>query len=149
MLKIKYNFLPSVARLTIVTVMVTAVSCKNETEKEKIKRTIITMINAIDRKEWSSDKFAVMSWEDWLTSDPMPTAKNLKIPTLMIHSDGAVLPSYTKRYFEQIAAKEKKLHWINSEAEPPFEQFDFFEQLQRNRGISRFFCATIYLFLTF
>ena len=53
-------------------------------------------------KEWSAGKFAVMSWGDWLTADPMPTAPNLHQPTLMIHSDGAVLPQYTKNYFEKI-----------------------------------------------
>ncbi|MEO1653412.1 MAG: alpha/beta hydrolase, partial [Bacteroidota bacterium] len=61
--------------------------------------------------QWSADKFAVMSWEDWLTTDPMPSAKKLKAPTLMIHSDGAVLPQYTKKYFAQIASPDKKLHW--------------------------------------
>ena len=79
-------------------------------------------------KEWSADKFAVMSWEDWLTTDPMPTAENLFTPTLMIHSDGAVLPLYTKTYFEKIAASDKKLHWIDTEMESPFHQFNFYDQ---------------------
>ena len=79
-------------------------------------------------EEWSADKFAVMSWEDWLTTDPMPTAKNLTCPTLMIHSDGAVLPQYTKNYFEKIASADKKLHWIETEMESPFHQFAFYDQ---------------------
>ncbi|MEO1261194.1 MAG: alpha/beta hydrolase [Bacteroidota bacterium] len=79
-------------------------------------------------KEWSADKFAVMSWEDWLTTDPMPTAKNLSCPTLMIHSDGAVLPQYTKNYFDEIASTDKKLHWIETEMESPFHQFNFYDQ---------------------
>lgn len=79
-------------------------------------------------KEWSSDKFAVMSWEDWLTTDPMPTAANLNVPTLMIHSDGAVLPQYTKNYFEQIASTDKKLHWMETELESPFHQFSYYDQ---------------------
>ena len=79
-------------------------------------------------KEWSNDKFAVMSWEDWLTTDPMPTAKYLTQPTLMIHSDGAVLPNYTKKYFEQIAATDKKLHWMETELESPFHQFNYYDQ---------------------
>lgn len=78
--------------------------------------------------EWSDDKFAVMTWEDWLTLDPMPSAQNLKAPTLMIHSDGAVLPNYTKQYFEKIAATDKKLHWIETELESPFHQFNFYDQ---------------------
>lgn len=78
--------------------------------------------------EWSNDKFAVMSWEDWLTTDPMPTARNLNKPVLMIHSDGAVLPQYTKNYFEQIASNDKKLHWMETELESPYHQFSYYDQ---------------------
>ncbi|MGB0523734.1 MAG: alpha/beta hydrolase [Flammeovirgaceae bacterium] len=81
--------------------------------------------------QWSNDKFAVMSWEDWLTYSPMPNAKHLTTPTLMIHSDGSVLPDYTKAYFEQIATDNKKLHWISSGAASPFEQFDFYDQAEK------------------
>ncbi len=83
--------------------------------------------------EWSADKFAVMSWEDWLTYDPMPTAASLNIPVLMIHSDGAVLPDYTKRYFENIKSDRKKLHWISSGAQSPFEQFDFYDDAEKTQ----------------
>lgn len=85
--------------------------------------------------EWSADKFAVMSWEDWLTYDPMPTAARLTAPTLMIHSDGAVLPDYTKQYFANIKSEKKKLHWISSGAQPPFEQFDFYDDAEKT-GLS-------------
>lgn len=78
--------------------------------------------------EWSADKFAVMSWEDWLTADPMSTADQLNTPTLMIHSDGAVLPHYTKQYFEQIASPNKRLHWMETELESPYHQFNYYDQ---------------------
>jgi len=78
--------------------------------------------------EWSNDKFAVMSWEDWLTTDPMPTAKKIEVPTLMIHSDGAVLPQYTKKYFENIASTDKKLHWMETELDSPYHQFNYYDQ---------------------
>lgn len=78
--------------------------------------------------EWSADKFAVMSWETWLTSDPMPSAEKLTAPTLMIHSDGAVLPQYTKKYFEKIASIDKKLHWMKTDLETPFHQFNYYDQ---------------------
>ena len=78
--------------------------------------------------EWSNDKFAVMSWEDWLTVDPISTAKNIKVPTLMIHSDGAVLPQYTKNYFDQISTNDKKLHWIETDLQSPYHQFNFYDQ---------------------
>ena len=78
--------------------------------------------------QWSTDKFAVMTWEDWLTLDPMPSAARLTAPTLMIHSDGAVLPQYTKQYFDMIAATDKELYWIETELDSPFHQFSFYDQ---------------------
>ncbi|MEO1516710.1 MAG: alpha/beta fold hydrolase [Bacteroidota bacterium] len=79
-------------------------------------------------KEWSADKFAVMSWEDWLTTDPMPTAQHLSCPTLMIHSDGAVLPQYTKNYFAQIGSQDKRLDWMETDLESPYHQFNYYDQ---------------------
>lgn len=78
--------------------------------------------------QWSADKFAVMSWEDWLTTNPMPSANKLKSPTLMIHSDGAVLPQYTKNYFNEIATNDKKLHWMKTELQSPYHQFNYYDQ---------------------
>lgn len=72
--------------------------------------------------QWSADKFAVMSWEDWLTFNPMLTAKNIQIPTIMIHSDGAVLADYVKRFFNDIPHENKILHWTEG------IQFDFYDQ---------------------
>lgn len=77
---------------------------------------------------WSDDKFAVMSWEDWLTLDPMPYASKLNAPTLMIHSDGCVLPQYTKNFFEQIATTDKQLEWVETELASPMQQFNFYDQ---------------------
>ncbi|MGR5132084.1 alpha/beta hydrolase [Vibrio alfacsensis] len=77
---------------------------------------------------WSADKFAVMSWEDWLALDPMPSASNLNTPTLMVHSDGCVLPQYTKNYFEKIPVADKKLHWVETDLPSPVHQFMFYDQ---------------------
>lgn len=85
--------------------------------------------------EWSADKFAVMSWEDWLTFDPTRSAKDVKVPTLMIHSDGAVLPAYTKQYFEKIGTKDKALHWVESDLDSPFHQFSFYDQEEVNLSV--------------
>ena len=46
----------------------------------------------------------------------------------MIHSDGAVLPQYTKQYFANIAATDKRLHWIETDLESPFHQLSFYDQ---------------------
>ncbi len=79
-------------------------------------------------KEWSADQFAVMSWEDWLTTNPMPSAEKINCPILMIHSDGAVLPNYTKKFFNAIRTEDKRLHWMDTELESPYHQFNFYDQ---------------------
>jgi fermentation-respiration switch protein FrsA (DUF1100 family) len=79
-------------------------------------------------KAWSNDKFAVASWEDWLTTNPMPYAKKLNKPVLMIHSNGAVLPNYTKAFYNDITSEVKKLHWIETDLESPYHQFNFYDQ---------------------
>ncbi|PXY02010.1 alpha/beta hydrolase [Marinifilum breve] len=79
-------------------------------------------------KEWSHDKFAVMSWEDCLTVNPMPYASKLMAPTLMIHSDGCVLPQYTKNFFAKIATEDKKLDWLETDLDSPMQQFNFYDQ---------------------
>lgn len=79
-------------------------------------------------KEWSNDKFAVASWEDWLTLNPMPYATKLHTPILMIHSDACVLPNYTQKFFEQIATEDKQLDWIETTLDSPMQQFNFYDQ---------------------
>lgn len=88
--------------------------------------------------EWSNDKFAAASWEDWLTSNPMPYAKKLNVPVLMVHSDGAVLPNYTKKFFNDILTEDKKLYWMNTELESPYHQFNYYDQeLEVNESIAQ------------
>jgi fermentation-respiration switch protein FrsA (DUF1100 family) len=78
--------------------------------------------------QWNADQFAVATWEDWLTLNPFPSAKKLTKPVHMIHSDGCVLPDYTKKYFEAIASTAKELVWIETELASPMHQFSFYDQ---------------------
>lgn len=78
--------------------------------------------------QWSADKFAVVTWEDWLTLDPFPSASKLNKPLLMIHSDGCVLPNYTKKYFETVPSKDKELLWVETDLQSPMHQFTFYDQ---------------------
>ena len=78
--------------------------------------------------EWSADQFAVATWEDWLTLDPFPSAAKLDKPLFMVHSDGCVLPDYTKKYFETVPSKDKELVWVETEKTSPMHQFDFYDQ---------------------
>lgn len=72
--------------------------------------------------QWSADKFAVMSWEDWLTFNPMKFAKDIQVPTIMIHADGAVLGDNVKQFFSGIPHENKVLLWTEG------SQFDFYDQ---------------------
>lgn len=78
--------------------------------------------------QWSADRFAVASWEDWLTLDPFPAAAQFQQPILMIHSDGCVLPDYTRKFFQNIASTDKHLQWIDTELGTPMHQFAFYDQ---------------------
>jgi len=46
-----------------------------------------------------ANKFAAISWEDWLTFNQMPVSISIQVPTLTIHSDGSVFYDYKKRFF--------------------------------------------------
>ncbi|WP_412984616.1 alpha/beta hydrolase [Pontimicrobium sp. IMCC45349] len=78
--------------------------------------------------QWSADQFAVATWEDWLNLDPFPSANKLDKPLLMIHSDGCVLPDYTKKYFEAVPSKNKELVWMDTKLQSPMHQFAFYDQ---------------------
>lgn len=69
-----------------------------------------------------------MTWGEWLTFNPRMSAKNLTTPTFMVHSDGAVLPEYTKVYFDEIATADKRLVWLGTDILPSlFHQFNFYD----------------------
>lgn len=70
-------------------------------------------------KEWSNDKFVVMSWEDWLIIDFIIIVEKIIVFILMIYFDGVVLLDYIKVYFECIGSVEKELYWM-------FIELDFF-----------------------
>jgi len=79
--------------------------------------------------EWSNDKFAVATWEEWLTLDPMPYAQQINVPTIMVHSDGCVLPEYTKDFYDRLTSTEKSLVWLEKDVAYPMEhQFNFYDQ---------------------
>ncbi|MEX0316034.1 MAG: alpha/beta hydrolase [Allomuricauda sp.] len=78
--------------------------------------------------EWNADQFAVATWEDWLTLDPFPAAAKLNKPVFMVHSDGSVLPDYTRKFYEAIPSKDKELLWVDTELPSPMHQFSFYDQ---------------------
>ncbi len=69
--------------------------------------------------EWDG-QFAVMAWEKWLTFDPIAIAPQVKVPTLMVHSEAAAIPDGVKRFAESLGGV-KKMIWTEG------EQFDFYD----------------------
>ena len=72
--------------------------------------------------QWSN-QFAVASWAEWLTFNPMSVAKQIKVPTLFIHSEKAAIPDGAREFFATIPVQNKQMNWL-----PDRTQFDFYDQ---------------------
>ncbi len=81
--------------------------------------------------QWESEKFAVMSWEPWLTYDPHPYASKISCPVLMVHSEKAALPDHVKKFFAAITTIPKSIYWTNG------IQFDFYDGKQVDEAIDQ------------
>jgi hypothetical protein len=82
-------------------------------------------------QSWESDKFAVMSWEPWLTYDAHPYASKIGCPVLMVHSENAALPDHVKKFFAAITYIPKMIYWTNG------IQFDFYDGPQVNEALEQ------------
>jgi uncharacterized protein len=74
--------------------------------------------------QWEN-RFAVASWAEWLTFNPMPTAKAIQVPTLFIHSQTAAIPQGAKQFFAAIPGGNKQMTWLSDRT-----QFDFYDQAE-------------------
>jgi uncharacterized protein len=72
--------------------------------------------------QWSN-QFALASWVEWLTFNPMPIASQIKVPTLFIHSEKAAIPDGARQFFSAIPTQNKQMNWL-----PDRSQFDFYDQ---------------------
>jgi uncharacterized protein len=72
--------------------------------------------------QWKN-QFAVASWAEWLTFNPMPVAEQIKVPTLFIHSEKAAIPDGARQFFAAIPSQTKQMDWL-----PDRTQFDFYDQ---------------------
>ncbi|KAM3103561.1 alpha/beta hydrolase [Phormidesmis sp. 146-12] len=72
--------------------------------------------------QWKN-RFAIASWAEWLTFNPMPVARQIKVPTLFIHSEKAAIPDGARQFFANIPGKNKQMNWLNDRT-----QFDFYDQ---------------------
>ncbi|MEM9607876.1 MAG: alpha/beta fold hydrolase [Actinomycetota bacterium] len=70
--------------------------------------------------EWDA-RVAVMSWEPWLTFNPIDVASKISIPVRMVHSEDGAVPDGARAFFEQLAGP-KDLVWTEG------GQLDFYDQ---------------------
>lgn len=70
--------------------------------------------------EWTN-RFAVMSWPEWLTFDALAAAPGIRVPTLMVHSEEAAFPDNVRRFAEKLAGPRRVL-WREG------SQLDFYHE---------------------
>lgn len=89
--------------------------------------------------QWDN-RFALMSWTDWLTYDSVAAAKALKVPSLFVHSDNAALAANVKAIFAAVTAP-KELVWSK---EDHFAFYDEPQVVQRaTQAAARHFAKTL------
>lgn len=72
--------------------------------------------------EWDN-QFAVATWAEWLTFNPMEKANDVEVPTLFIHSENAAIPDGARQFLSEIPTEQKQMVWMND-----YQQFDFYDQ---------------------
>jgi uncharacterized protein len=72
--------------------------------------------------QWKN-QFAIASWAEWLTFNPMPVAQQIQVPTLFIHSEKAAIPDGARQFFAAIPNQTKQFAWLSDRT-----QFDFYDQ---------------------
>ncbi|MEM9981959.1 MAG: alpha/beta fold hydrolase [Bacteroidota bacterium] len=58
------------------------------------------------------NRFAVSSWEPWLTFDGIGSAKDIKQPVFIVHSESGAVPQGTKQFYAQLKS-DKNIIWLN------------------------------------
>ena len=67
------------------------------------------------------NRFAVMSWTEWLEFDPIALAPKVRIPTLVVHSEAAAIPDGARRFYDALTS-DKEIVWTEG------DQFDFYDR---------------------
>lgn len=70
--------------------------------------------------EWDN-RFAVMSWPEWLGFDAIQPASQIDVPFVMVHSDSAATPDGARQFYEQVPGEKQEM-WTDG------TQLDFYDQ---------------------
>lgn len=60
------------------------------------------------------NRSAVMFFEPFLQFNAIDAGREIKAPTLVIHSDTALVPDGARRFFTSIPTNQKNLHWMTT-----------------------------------
>jgi ketosteroid isomerase-like protein/pimeloyl-ACP methyl ester carboxylesterase len=58
------------------------------------------------------NRFAVSSWEPWLTFDGISAGKQIQQPVFIVHSESGAVPQGAKAFFDHLKG-EKDIKWLN------------------------------------
>ena len=63
--------------------------------------------------DWFYDnRFAVASWEPWLTFDGISAGKEITQPVFIVHSEKGAVPQGAKAFYDQLRG-DKNIKWLN------------------------------------
>ena len=80
-----------------------------------------------------TNSFAVMTWAEWQSFNPIRLASQINKPTLIVHSDDSALPQAVKQFYAQIPGP-KNLFWTTG------QHVDFYD---RQAEVSRASAALV------
>ncbi|MEM9299386.1 MAG: hypothetical protein AAGA64_13475, partial [Bacteroidota bacterium] len=76
------------------------------------------------------NRFAVSSWEPWLTFDGISVASTIKQPVYIVHSESGAVPQGARQFYALLEG-EKEIAWLNE-----FNQQQlYFEEAALNAAI--------------
>jgi len=85
--------------------------------------------------EWKNE-LSVISWETFLDFDPISKASAVKIPTMVVHSDGSAFPDQAKKFYAQLQGKKELVWGVGN-------HYDYYDQPTQVgfavKNVSRFF----------
>lgn len=59
-----------------------------------------------------ANRWAVMSWEPWLTFDSHAAADGIEVPVHIVHSESGAVPEGARAFIERLPAEPETL-WLN------------------------------------
>lgn len=68
------------------------------------------------------NRFAVASWEPWITFDGISAAKQIKQPVHIVHSKKGAIPNGTEQFYSKLG-DSKTIAWLDD-----FSQLDFYHE---------------------